>query len=82
MPQKKQGYNFEKSIEELEKLVERMESGQLSLEESLGAFEQGVKLTRECQTMLTKAEQKVEMLVEKNDRFYLETLEEQENGKD
>ena len=53
---------FEQSLSELEALVERMESGELSLEESLGAFEQGIALTRSCQQALQAAEQKVEIL--------------------
>ncbi len=53
---------FEQSLSELEALVERMESGDLSLEESLGAFEQGIALTRSCQQALQAAEQKVEIL--------------------
>ena len=53
---------FEQSLSELEALVERMESGELSLEESLGAFEQGIALTRNCQQALQAAEQKVEIL--------------------
>jgi len=56
-------FNFEQSLEQLEALVESMEDGELSLEESLKAFEQGVKLTRECQTALKEAEQKVQMLI-------------------
>ncbi len=78
MPKKKQGYDFEKSINDLEQLVERMESGKLSLEESLTAFEQGIKLTRECQAMLTQAEHKVQTLIQKNDTCCLEPLEEKE----
>ena len=66
MAAKKQGYDFEHSLQQLEQLVERMESGELSLEDSLKAFEQGIKLTRECQGMLSKAEQKVEQLVKRN----------------
>ena len=53
---------FEQSLGELEALVERMESGDLSLEESLSAFEQGIALTRNCQQALQAAEQKVEIL--------------------
>ena len=49
-------------MSELEVLVERMESGDLSLEESLSAFEQGIALTRHCQEALRAAEQKVEIL--------------------
>lgn len=64
MAKKKTAYDFEKSLGELETLVDRMEGGQLSLEESLQAFEQGIKLTRECQNMLTQAEQKVRILTQ------------------
>lgn len=56
--------DFEKALEQLEALVTRLESGDLSLEQSLKAFEEGVKLTRECQTQLNEAEQRVQMLVE------------------
>ncbi|OQX34526.1 MAG: exodeoxyribonuclease VII small subunit [Oceanospirillales bacterium LUC14_002_19_P2] len=66
MPSKKAGFAFEKSLSELETLVEKMESGDLTLEQSLAAFEQGIGLTRECQKALDDAEQKVRILVEKN----------------
>jgi exodeoxyribonuclease VII small subunit len=56
--------NFESALEELEALVERMETGELSLEDSLAAFERGVKLTRTCQTALKNAELKVKVLTE------------------
>lgn len=56
-------FNFEQSLEQLEALVATMEDGELSLEESLKAFEKGVKLTRECQTALKEAEQKVQILI-------------------
>jgi exodeoxyribonuclease VII small subunit len=54
--------SFEEALSELEALVERMESGDLTLEESLAAFEQGISLTRHCQEALQVAEQKVEIL--------------------
>ena len=57
---------FEKALEELEELVSSMEDGKLSLEDSLQAFEKGIKLTRECQTALKKAEQKVQVLINEN----------------
>ena len=57
---------LEQSLDSLEALVERMESGELTLEESLQAFEQGVKLTRECQQALSQAEQKVLILLEQD----------------
>lgn len=62
----KKSFPFEESISRLEALVERMEDGNLSLEESLKTFEEGIKLTRECQQALKTAEQKVKLLIEKN----------------
>ena len=59
-------FDFEAALEELEELVSSMEDGELSLEESLGAFEKGIKLTRECQTALKNAEQKVQVLLNEN----------------
>jgi len=56
---------LEKSLEALETLVERLESGDLPLEQALKQFERGVKLTRECQAALKEAEQKVAILLEK-----------------
>ncbi|AQZ93789.1 exodeoxyribonuclease VII small subunit [Halopseudomonas phragmitis] len=66
MARKKTTIDFEQSLTDLQALVERLESGELSLEESLTAFEQGVALTRDCQQALTQAEQKVQQLVERN----------------
>ena len=63
MARKPQATNLEQSLDSLEALVERMESGELSLEESLKAFEEGVKLTREYQQALRAAEQKVRILL-------------------
>ncbi|MGO1502323.1 MAG: exodeoxyribonuclease VII small subunit [Marinobacter sp.] len=59
--------DFEKSLDELETLVRNLEQGELSLEQSLTAFERGVKLTRACQQALKSAEQRVEQLVQNND---------------
>ena len=66
MAAKQKNRDFEKSLEELETLVTDMEEGSLSLEDSLKAFEKGIKLTRECQTSLASAEQKVQLLLEEN----------------
>jgi exodeoxyribonuclease VII small subunit len=57
--------DFETAMHELEQLVDRLEQGDLSLEESLAAFERGVYLTRACQGALKEAEQKVEILLKK-----------------
>lgn len=55
--------NFEKKLTDLEQVVEKMEEGKLSLEDSLKEFEKGVKLSRECQAQLSKAEVRVQKLV-------------------
>ncbi|MBT8147440.1 MAG: exodeoxyribonuclease VII small subunit [Gammaproteobacteria bacterium] len=57
-------FDFEAALEQLEQLVSSMEEGDLSLEESLQSFEKGIKLTRECQSALSKAEQKVQKLMD------------------
>ena len=66
MARKKATPDFEQSLAELQTLVERLESGELSREDSLGAFEQGIRLTRECQAALNQAEQKVQILLERD----------------
>ena len=63
---KKQGVDFEASLEELEGLVERMEEGELSLEESLKTYERGIALSRACQKSLDTAEQRIQILSEKD----------------
>jgi exodeoxyribonuclease VII small subunit len=64
-PAKKETPDFETAMRDLEELVERLEHGDLPLEESLAAFERGVMLTRACQSALKEAEQKVEILLKK-----------------
>ncbi len=66
MPRKTKTPDFETNLAELETLVTQMEQGDLSLEQSLQAFEQGIRLTRECQQTLNQAEQKVQVLIEQN----------------
>lgn len=56
-------FNLEKSLADLEELVEELESGDLPLEKALKKFEEGIKLTRGCQAALKEAEQKVEILL-------------------
>ena len=58
---------FEEALEELEKVVERLESGELSLEDSLAAFEEGVGLVKFCNRKLTEVEKKIELLVKDKD---------------
>ena len=66
MATKKADINFEKALEELEGIVEDLESGDLSLENSLKSFEKGIKLARQCQEQLSKAELQVQKLIEEN----------------
>ncbi len=72
MARKKNTALFEESLEELEHIVEQMEQGDISLEQSLKAFERGIKLTRTCQKALQEAEQKVQILLEKDGQQTLE----------
>ncbi|HDS1682246.1 TPA: exodeoxyribonuclease VII small subunit [Pseudomonas putida] len=66
MARKKASIDFEQSLADLQALVERLENGELSLEDSLAAFEQGIALTRDCQGALAQAEQKVQILLERD----------------
>ncbi|MGB1158813.1 MAG: exodeoxyribonuclease VII small subunit [Porticoccaceae bacterium] len=69
MSKEKKAIDFEQQLASLEDLVESLESGELSLEESLKAFEQGIKVARECQAALKDAEQKVEVLTKQGDQL-------------
>ncbi|MCF6189263.1 MAG: exodeoxyribonuclease VII small subunit [Cocleimonas sp.] len=64
MTKKSQTPDFETAMTELEALVAQIETGNLSLEESLKQFEQGIKLSRTCQKALTEAEQRVKILTD------------------
>ena len=59
-------FDFNKGLAELEVIINKMESGDLSLEESLKYFEKGVKLHRQCHSALTDAEQRINILSEKD----------------
>lgn len=67
--------DFEKALKELEDLVEHMEQGDISLEDSLKCFERGIQLTRACQQTLKDAEQKVNILLEKSGHAELKNFE-------
>ena len=69
--------DFEESLKQLEEIVNKMEQGQLNLEQSLGAFEQGVQLTRQCQSTLKQAEQRVAKLTPKDDSYELNDFNEE-----
>jgi len=63
---------FEQALAELEAVVERLERGDLPLEEALSVFERGVELTRHCQSALKAAQQRVEILVKREDQVQVE----------
>ena len=68
--------DFEKSLKELESLVERMEQGEQNLEQSLKDFEKGIALTRQCQQALQQAEQRVQQLISQNGQDQLVAFKE------
>ena len=67
MSEKNSTKDFESSLEKLEEILAELESGDLPLEKSIKAFEDGIKLTRHCQNLLSKAELKIQKLVESSD---------------
>ena len=66
MASKQKKLDYEAAVKELEALVEKLEQGDISLEESLQLYERGVLLTRDCQESLKAAEQKVQMLLQQS----------------
>ena len=78
MAEKKTQPSLEKSLQELEKLVDKMEKGDLDLDQSMKLFEQGIGLVKQCQKTLGKAEQKVQTLIDSTDGKLLIDFEEDE----
>lgn len=72
--------DFERSLTELESLVERLERGDLPLEEALQTFERGVELTRHCQNSLRAAQQKVEILLKRSGQTSIEAFTVPDDG--
>lgn len=68
--------DFENALKELESIIAKMASGQLSLEDSLKNFEDGIRLARQCQSALKDAEHKVQILVEKNSEYQTQPFSE------
>ncbi len=69
--------NFETALSKLETMIEKMATGQLTLEESLQNFEEGIALARQCQQILKEAEQKVQILIEQNGEYKTRPFEEE-----
>jgi exodeoxyribonuclease VII small subunit len=74
--------DFEKSLGELEALVQKLEQGDVPLEEALKTFERGVALTRACQTALRSAQQKVEILLSKDGQETVEPFDDEDDADD
>lgn len=72
--------SFEESLDQLESLVDRLERGQLLLDESLELFEKGMKLARICNSKLARAERKIEVLIEENGKLKTEDFTEKDQG--
>lgn len=79
MPPKKKAIDFEQSLSALEALVNRMEQGDMTLEESLQAFETGIALTRECQARLAAAELQVTKLIEEQGNIGLTEFDQEQD---
>ena len=75
----KKTVNLEKALTDLEEIVEELESGDLPLEKAMKKFEEGIKLTRNCQAALKDAEQKVEILLKSAGGDELEDFEVEED---
>jgi exodeoxyribonuclease VII small subunit len=71
--------DFEQSLSELEALVQKLEQGDVPLEDALKTFERGVALTRQCQTALRTAQQKVEVLLSKNGEETVESFNDEDD---
>jgi exodeoxyribonuclease VII small subunit len=78
LPKKAPSINFETALEELNELVSRMEQGDLTLEQSLSEFEKGITLIKQCQQLLTDAEQRVQILTQQNDSIIIEDFHDEQ----
>ena len=69
--------NFEETMKELELIANELEKGELSLEESVSKFEEGMKLSKKCNDMIEKAEKKITILLQKDGKIEEENFEEE-----
>ena len=75
----KEKETFEEDIKRLERIVDDLAGGKLTLAESLKKYEEGIKLARGCSTVLNEAQRKVELLMKKEGKFSLEKFEDKES---
>ncbi len=77
----KEKQSFEDDLKRLQKIVEELSSGKLTLGESLKKYEEGIKLSQGCSSVLEEAQRKVESLMKKDGKYVLDKFEEGEEGK-
>ncbi len=70
--------NFEEQIEKLENIVKELEKGDLNLDDSVAKFEEGIKISKECNEILEKAEKKISILVNQDGEIKEENFETEE----
>ncbi len=70
---------FEEALGRLEEIVKKMEAGEMTLEESLKAFEEGIKLARSCSRRLDEAERRVEILLKQEEELVVKPFKVEEN---
>ena len=73
---------FEAALQRLEEVVDRLEQGDLELEQSLAAFEEGVRLSKRCASQLDRAEQRVELLMKEGGKWLARPFSGPEAGED
>jgi exodeoxyribonuclease VII small subunit len=78
----KEKAQFEEDLKRLQKIVDELAAGKITLGESLKKYEEGIKLANSCQAMLNDAQRKVELLMKKEGKYSLEKFAEEESGKD
>ncbi len=74
----KEKQNFEEDIKKLQRIVEELAGGKLTLQESLKKYEEGIKLAQSCSSQLSDAQRKVELLMKKDGKFSLDKFEDEE----
>ena len=73
---------FEEDLKKLQKIVEELSSGKITLGESLKKYEEGVRLAQSCSQTLSAAQRKVELLMKKDDKFDLEKFDDADTGEE
>ncbi len=78
----KEKQSFEDDLKRLQKIVEELASGKLSLQDSLKKYEEGIKLAQGCSQVLNESQRKVELLMKKDGKFSLEKFEDESSQKE